>query len=78
MYCQINDIAEGIDGALVDTATWTVSEISLLNGEVVRNDVNHPFYAYVGLLFYPAFGFLIPWLAVRGVAWVWAGFATQA
>ena len=78
MYCQINDIAGGIDGALVDTATWTVSEISLLNGEVVRNDVNHPFYAYVGLLFYPAFGFLIPWLAVRGVAWVWAGFATQA
>lgn len=73
-YHEVNDFAAGIEGAEADTTTGTISEVSLFNGETVRDDKDRPLYAYTLALLYPLGGFLFGWLMISAIAWVWAGF----
>lgn len=64
----------GVDGFTVEPSAGEIVSIELSTGESVPR-VNPPaVQAYLLPFLYPLFGFLLPWAAIRVLAWVGGGF----
>jgi hypothetical protein len=66
---------DGINSIQFDSAKQAVA-IGFTSGEWVYRTEAPKFSAYLVLLAFPAFGFLLPWGVVRLVTWVGTGFFT--
>ena len=67
---------DGINSIQFDLSKKTLA-IGFTTGEWVYRTEAPKFSAYLVLLAFPAFGFLLPWAAVRLVTWVGTGFFAQ-
>jgi hypothetical protein len=66
---------DGIAGVNVD-AVGVVTSIQRSTGEVIRKTEGTHVGAFLTILLYPAFGFLIPWGVLRILTWVVSGFSS--
>jgi hypothetical protein len=65
---------DGIEKVHID-ATGVISSIGLSTGETIyQTDLPSFFRAYLAPALFPLAGFLLPWGALKAVAWVGAGF----
>jgi hypothetical protein len=74
---SVNDPERKVVGIEVDTRTEKIAAVYLVGEQVVCDDTDRPFYAYLAIIVYPMIGFVIPWVGVRSIAWVMAGFSKQ-